>query len=57
MLPRQGEMFENTPFTRKCTSEPSELLRENLGSFREWTIEPITHVLNCQMVLLEISTI
>ena len=23
MLPRQGEMGENTPFTRKCTSEPS----------------------------------
>ena len=26
MLPRQGEMGENTPFTRKCTSEPSETL-------------------------------
>ena len=26
MLPRQGEMGENTPFTRKCTSEPLETL-------------------------------
>ena len=26
MLPRQGEMGESTPFTRKCTSEPSETL-------------------------------
>ena len=26
MLPRQGEMGENTPFTRKCTSEPSETI-------------------------------
>ena len=26
MFPRQGEMGEITPFTRKCTSEPSEPL-------------------------------
>ena len=26
MLPRQGEMGESTPFTRKCTSEPSRTL-------------------------------
>ena len=26
MLPRQEEMGENTPFSRKCTSEPSETL-------------------------------
>ena len=26
MLPRQGEMCENTPFTRKCTLEPSRTL-------------------------------
>ena len=25
MLPRQGKMVENTPFTRKCTSEPSRV--------------------------------
>ena len=25
-LPSQGEMDENTLFTRKCTSEPSEIL-------------------------------
>ena len=28
MLPRQGEMAENTPFTRKCTSEPSESIEK-----------------------------
>ena len=28
MLPRQGEMGENTPFTRKCTSEPSRTLEK-----------------------------
>ena len=27
MLPSQGEMGENIPFTRKCTSEPSETLK------------------------------
>ena len=27
MLPRQGEMGENTPFTRKCTSEPLGTLK------------------------------
>ena len=26
MLPRQGKMGEKTPFTRKCTSKPSETL-------------------------------
>ena len=26
LLPRQGEMGENTPFTRKSTSEPSKTL-------------------------------
>ena len=28
VLPRQGEMAENTPFTRKCTSEPSRTLEK-----------------------------
>ena len=26
MLPRQGEMGKNIPFTRKCTKEPSQTL-------------------------------
>ena len=28
MLPRQGEMGANTPFTRKCNSEPSRTLEK-----------------------------
>ena len=33
MLPRQGEIGENTPFTRKCTSETLERVttQSNLG--------------------------
>ena len=28
MLPREGEMGENTPFTRKCNSEPLRTLEK-----------------------------
>ena len=32
MLPRQGEIGENTPFTIKCMSEPSETLERVTAS-------------------------
>ena len=36
MLPRQGEMGENTLFTRKCTSELSESLERVTKDLKKW---------------------
>ena len=58
MLPRQGEMGENTPFTRKCSLEPSKTLERVTTSLKTKMKSDKPHLdSNCRPLRCQVRTL